>query len=99
WAVLIALASSFCTGFAMIGLHRLRDIDPRAIVVHFSAVACLFTLAALWFFPRTAHPEHLAPQTIGVMMVAIGLSATAGQLLLTYSFANGSPARVSVIGL
>jgi drug/metabolite transporter (DMT)-like permease len=99
WAALVALASSLCTGFAMIGLHRLRDIDPRAIVVHFSAVACLFALGSLVLFGRTAHPNHLPPTYIGLMLLGLGLSATVGQLLLTHAFANGSPAKVSVIGL
>ena len=56
-AVLIALGSSLCTGFAMIGLHRLRDLDPRAIVVHFSATACLFSLGALFLFGSMPHPR------------------------------------------
>jgi drug/metabolite transporter (DMT)-like permease len=83
----------------MIGLHRLRDLDPRAIVVHFSAVACLFALGALFVFGRTARPEQLAPDRIGFMLLGLGLSATVGQLLLTHAFAYGSPAKVSVIGL
>ncbi len=33
------------------------------------------------------------------MLLALGLSATIGQLLLTHAFATGSPAKVSVIGL
>jgi drug/metabolite transporter (DMT)-like permease len=99
YASLIALGSSLCTGFAMIGLHRVRDLDPRAIVVHFSAVACLFGLVAIWFFPGRSHATGLAPGWVGLMLLAVGLSATAGQLLLTHAFAAGSPARVSVIGL
>jgi drug/metabolite transporter (DMT)-like permease len=99
FAVLLALGSSLCTAFAMIGLHRLRDLDPRAIVVHFSAVACLFGLAALLIFPTTDHPDAVAPGWIGAMLLALGLSATVGQLLLTFAFATGSPAKVSVIGL
>ena len=96
---LVALASSFCTGFAMIGLHRLRDLDPRAIVVHFSAVACLFGLAAVYFFPNKTYPGAHSPLWVGAMLVALGLSATVGQLLLTHAFATGSPTKVSVIGL
>jgi drug/metabolite transporter (DMT)-like permease len=99
WAALVALASSLCTGFAMIGLHRLRDIDPRAIVVHFSGVACLFALGSILIFGSTSHPQHLAPAVIGTLLLGIGLSATVGQLLLTHAFANGSPTKVAVIGL
>lgn len=99
FTVLIALGSSLCTGFAMIGLHRLRDLDPRAIVVHFSATACLFSLAALFLFGSTPHPRPLASWEIAVMLVGLGLCATVGQLLLTHAFATGSPAKVAVVGL
>src|SRR2546421_455202 len=46
FAALVALLSSFATAIAMIGLHRLRGIDARAIVAHFAGVASLF--AGAW---------------------------------------------------
>src|SRR5690606_30110014 len=41
-AVIMAMLASFTSALAMIGLHRLKQIDPRAIVVHFSAVSLAF---------------------------------------------------------
>ena len=96
-AIPIAILSSFTSALAMIGLHRLKEIDPRAIVVHFSAVSLAFCLVAVMLFPHEAS-EPLNWQT-GGLLVAMGLFATMGQLLLTKAFAAGPPARVSVVGL
>jgi drug/metabolite transporter (DMT)-like permease len=99
WAVLAALGSSWFTALAMIGLHRLRGLDPRAIVVHFSAVALLMSLACLVVFER---PESLYAwwdfQTC-LLLLTVGLLATVGQWFLTLAFTVGTPARVSVVAL
>lgn len=100
WAAYLALASSICTAFAMIGLHQLQGIDPRAIVVHFSSVAALFCLVVMavtgmgdasWSAAVTGWPP--------LMLLGVGVSATIGQLFLTKAFAAGPPAQVSVVGL
>lgn len=99
FAALAALASSVSTAVAMLGLHRLQDVDPRAIVVHFSAVG-LFVCAML--FPRFAGPAPsagLADFSTLLMLLGIGLSATVGQVMLTKAFAAGPAAKVSVVGL
>ena len=46
FAVLVALLSSVSTAVAMMGLHRLRGLDPRAIMAHFAGVASL--VAGAW---------------------------------------------------
>lgn len=46
-AATVALASSFSTALAMLGLHRLRDLDARAVVAHFAGVATLVSGAWL----------------------------------------------------
>jgi drug/metabolite transporter (DMT)-like permease len=95
----LALGSSVCTAFAMIGLHRLQGIDARAIVVHFSGVALLFCVACFFLFEREAFAaEVLGPRTI-LLLLGVGVAATVGQLFLTKAFAAGSPAKVSVVGL
>ena len=81
----------------MIGLHRVREIDPRAIVAHFSGVALACCIAALFVFPRQ-HALSLDART-GLLLLGVGASATIGQLFLTMAFAAGPPARVSVVGL
>jgi len=97
-AVAAALLSSFTSAIALIGLHQLRELDPRAVVAHFSAVALACCVAALLIFPRQHASLDLTPRTIA-MLLGIGVCATCGQLLLTKAFAAGPPARVSVVGL
>ena len=81
----------------MIGLHQVREIDPRAVVAHFSGVALLCCVLSLFVFP-TQHEWTLNLRTVAVLL-AIGVCATVGQLFLTLAFAAGPPARVSVVGL
>src|SRR5262249_8822924 len=47
FACLMALCGSFCTSIAMLGLNRLKYLDPRAIVTHFSGVAGVATILFL----------------------------------------------------
>ncbi|HMC12141.1 MAG TPA: DMT family transporter [Pirellulaceae bacterium] len=96
-AVAAAILSSFTSAVALIGLHQVRELDPRAVVVHFSAVALACCVAALFVFP-TEHPFSLDWRT-AALLLGVGVSATIGQLFLTIAFATGPPARVSVVGL
>jgi drug/metabolite transporter (DMT)-like permease len=96
-AVAAAMVSSFTSAVALIGLHQVRELDPRAVVVHFSAVALACCIGALFIFP-TKHALTLDLRTL-ILMLGIGVTATIGQLFLTMAFAMGSPARVSVVGL
>lgn len=98
-AAWIGVVSSFCTAIAMLGLHRLRDLDPWAIVVHFSGVSLVFCLIAFSVFerPRPAI-DALNGETL-LMLLGVGVTATIGQLFLTKAFAAGSPGKVSVVGL
>src|SRR5262249_60076921 len=52
-AIAAAILSSFTSAIALIGLHHLREIDPRAIVAHFSAVALACCIGSLFMFPTT----------------------------------------------
>jgi len=81
----------------MIGLHHVREIDPRAVVAHFSAVALAGCVLSLWVFP-TSHEWSLSLRTVSLLL-AVGVCATVGQLFLTLAFASGPPAQVSVVGL
>jgi drug/metabolite transporter (DMT)-like permease len=96
-AVAAALTSSVTSAVALIGLHKVRELDPRAVVVHFSAVALVCCVAALYVFP-TAKSNSLDAWTIA-MLLGVGVTATIGQLFLTKAFAAGPPARVSVVML
>jgi drug/metabolite transporter (DMT)-like permease len=99
-ASLVAAAlSSLTTAVAMLGLHKLHELDPRAIVAHFSAVSVLFCLAAILLFPSEIAYSLPRDGFTLAMLTGVGISATIGQLFLTKAFAAGSPARVSVVGL
>jgi drug/metabolite transporter (DMT)-like permease len=99
FAVLVAIAASFFTAVAMMGLNRLQDVDPWAVVVHFSGVSLLFCLGSLFLSDlATPFPAACPPRTLA-MLLGVGVTATIGQLFLTKAFAEGPPAKVAVIGL
>jgi drug/metabolite transporter (DMT)-like permease len=97
--VFSALAAAIFTGVAMLGLHSLRGVDPRAIVVHFSAVATVFCVAAYFVFPRTQDPAAFFEPLSLLELLGMAVSATVGQVFLTLAFGNGAPAKVAVVGL
>jgi len=96
-AVAAAMVSSFTSAVALIGLHQVKELDPRAVVAHFSGVALATCVVCLFVFP-TSHEWAFSLRTMGLLL-AIGVCATIGQLFLTLAFASGPPARVSVVGL
>ena len=99
FTALIALVSSFSTALAMIGLHRLKGIDARAIVVHFSAVSVLFVLAACVLFDGSLETSNTLQGQTSLWLTGVGVAAAIGQVFLTKAFAAGHPARISVVGL
>ena len=82
----------------MLGLHRLRHLDPRAVVAHFAGVASLVSLAWLLLRGDALSPGLLRPTT-WLYLLGIGATGTLGQILLTKAFAAGAPAKVAVVGL
>jgi drug/metabolite transporter (DMT)-like permease len=101
--VFTALAAAVLTAVAMLGLHSLREIDPRAIVVHFSGVATVFCLGAFvvgWVRGTLAHdPVGVAEPGVALRLLEMGLTALIGQIFLTRAFGTGAPAKVAVVGL
>jgi len=99
FACLVALASSFSTAIAMLGLHRLGAVDPRAIVAHFSGVSISFCIASFFVFDHATTVTDIGHGRIILMLLVVGITATIGQLFLTKAFAAGPAAKVSVVGL
>ena len=99
-AVASALAGSATTAVALMGLHRLRGVDTRAVVAHFAAVGSL--VAAGWLGVRwasgTVPTIGLDPTTLG-MLLGVAVVGTVGQFCLTRAYALGAPTRVAVVGL
>jgi drug/metabolite transporter (DMT)-like permease len=98
-AIWLLVMSSMFSAIAMLGLHHLSELDPRAVVVHFSAVAVLFAIVSLMVFDRRDGPALLLDVTTTVLLLAVGVTGTVGQLFLTKAFAAGPPAHVSVVAL
>ena len=97
-AALVALLSSLSSAVAMLGLHRLRHIDTRAVVAHFAGVASL--VSATWLVLRgDLLSPGLRDPTTWLFLLGIGASGTLGQVLLTKAYARGAPAKVAVVGL
>lgn len=96
FACLMALCGAFCTSIAMLGLNRLKHLDPRAIVAHFSAVASLFTLA--FMFATHAAPT-VSHSSSWLLLILVGAAGVAGQIGMTRAFAKGHASHISVIAL
>jgi drug/metabolite transporter (DMT)-like permease len=99
FVALVALGASLFTAVAMMGLHRLRSVSPPAIVAHFSAVSLVFCVIATLLFDSGMALMPAPTNSAVIMLVGVGVTATIGQLFLTKAFAEGMPAKVSVVGL
>ncbi len=98
YGALVVVAVSIFTAVAMLGLNRLRHLDPRAVVVHFSGTALVFACCTLVLFPiDTPTVEFSAIHAWELF--GVGISAAIGQYFLTRAFTAGDPARVSVASL
>jgi drug/metabolite transporter (DMT)-like permease len=97
-ASLIVVAVSIFTAVAMMGLNRLKHLDPRAVVVHFSATALAFAIAAYFVFP-VEEPREAFDWTHAAELVMVGVMATVGQYFLTRAVTAGDPTKVSVASL
>ena len=97
-AIPMAILAGMLSGVALINLHRVKHIDTRAVVAHFSGVATTCSLVVWLLVPVSAPIRPIDSASI-VRLIGVGLAATVGQLCLTKAFATGSPARVSVVGL
>lgn len=99
FAVAAALAHAFFWAVGVIGLNRLGEVDPRAVVVHFAVVS---TVVALAFFLVTGADSgggRLGDWRLASVLVGVGLAGTLGQLGMTRAFALGHPSKVAVVGL
>jgi drug/metabolite transporter (DMT)-like permease len=97
-AIPAAILAGILSGVALINLHRVKDLDTRAVVAHFSGVATTLSFVVWMLVPVSAPTMTVEPSSIGLLL-CIGVAATIGQLCLTQAFSSGAPARVSVVGL
>ena len=99
FACLMAVCGAFCTSIAMLGLNRLKHLDPRAIVVHFSGVAGVATVLFLLLSNRKGYSTLLGHKSVLPLLTLVGAAGVAGQIGMTRAFAKGPASRISVIAL
>lgn len=99
FACLMALCGAFLTSIAMLGLNRLQHTDPRAVVVHFSAVASVATTLFLLVTNRKDYSVQLSDKLTLLLLLLVGIAGVAGQIGMTQAFAKGHASRISVIAL
>jgi drug/metabolite transporter (DMT)-like permease len=98
WPVLVAVLASLATAFAMLGLNQLKNVDTRAVVVHFSFTALVFATGAYFVFDRPTPRYDPTPWALACILGA-GVTAMIGQLFLTKAFTAGQAAKVAVVNL
>lgn len=97
-AVLLALVAAVTSAVAMLGLHRLKNLHPWAVVAHFSGVATVIVMAT-WLSASAPGLSALTSPLIVALLFGVAGTATFGQFCLTRAFTSGQPARVSIVGL
>ena len=97
-AIPMAILAGMLSGVALINLHRIKHVDTRAVVAHFSGVATACSLI-VWLVIPVSQPTRLIDLASVMRLIGVGIAATVGQLCLTKAFSTGSPTRVSVVGL
>jgi drug/metabolite transporter (DMT)-like permease len=99
WAAFFALLASVFTAVAMLGLHRLHQVAPMAVVMHFSAVSLIFVALAAFGFDSIHEQTIYFDDQVLSLLVGVGIFAAIGQLFLTKAFARGAPTKVAVVSL
>lgn len=98
-ACFIALLNAFFTAISMLGLNQLQNVDPRAVVTHFSGVSSVISLIFLMVATPQIHWPQLANPKALVWLFMVGVTGVIGQMGMTMAFTRGNVSRVSVVGL
>ena len=98
--MLIALAASIFIACAKVTLSRCGALPTPAVVLHFTGAASLVMLVVTLLNPG---PIVLAggtiPPNLWLGLIALGITGTIGQVLLTIALRRGHPTIVSLVGL
>lgn len=97
-AIPIAATAAILSGVALIGLHKVKQVDPSAVVAHFSGVSTIVCFL-VWMMWPSAIPLQDASISSWLRLSLVALTAMLGQFFLTKAFATGPPAKVAVVGL
>ncbi len=97
-AGLTALFAAFAGAVVMILLRKLRDIDPRIIVTHFSGTATAICLILIIVLGKDFDFSFMEKSTNLLMLAGVGVFGTIGQLAMTKAFSIGEAPSVAPAG-
>src|SRR4030095_2461290 len=95
FACLMAVCGAFCTSIAMLGLNRLKHLDPRAISVLFSGVASVATVLFLLLTNRKDYSTRLGDKSVLLLLLLVGAAGGAGQNGMKRALAKRPAPRLS----
>ncbi|GJM16469.1 MAG: hypothetical protein DHS20C13_17960 [Thermodesulfobacteriota bacterium] len=98
FAGLLALYAAFGGAVVMICLRKLKDLDLRIIITHFSGTATIVALIALFFVRGEVDVSPLINTNITLMMLGVGIFGTIGQMAMTKAFSVGEAPSVASAG-
>lgn len=98
FAGLAAFFAAIAGAFVMILLRKLRDVDPRTIVAHFSGTASFVCLVLIIALGRKFEFTFLESPANVLMLAGIGVFGTIGQLAMTKAFSIGEAPGVASAG-
>lgn len=98
FAAFITLGASVLGAIVMICLRKLRDLDPRTIVTHFSLTATIGATIFILLFRDVGTYVAYFRFDIITTLIGIGIFGTFGQLMMTKAFALGRASIVSSTG-
>jgi drug/metabolite transporter (DMT)-like permease len=96
---LSAIASSLFAAVAMMGLNRLGRLDPRSVVVHFSAVSSVAAVSAWLLLEGQADSLRAVTSGQVMLLVGVGIFGMVGQLMLTRAYGSGRAPTVAAAGM
>ncbi len=94
-----AIVASVFTAVAMMGLNRVKGVSSLGVVVHFSWVSVAFCACTFLMPAKDSKPVLPVEWVHWVVLLAVGTTATVGQIFLTKAFRGGQATKVSVVGL
>jgi len=97
-AGLAAFFAAIAGALVMVLLRKLRDIDPRTIVAHFSGTASLVCLLLIFILGRKFDLAFLENPVNVLMLAGVGIFGTIGQLAMTKAFSIGEAPGVAAAG-
>lgn len=90
-----AMYAAFAGAVVMICLRKLKDLDPRVIVTHFSGTATIVTVLVFLSVRSEIDLSALQNTNVILMLLGVGIFGTIGQLAMTKAFSVGEVPSVA----